>query len=159
MKVRFAPVLAFLSLLSGCYLNGRLYPVQGPAAAQTPPPIYAARISGGFRSGSFTAILQDGERCTGTWAQVSTKPSARPAPDPTISQADISRAWDAVYGPGFYTAHVLGAHIHIHGVLSGDKGTVLQVDAYRNPANNPGVPDSRRGVAFDSHTNIYKLVF
>lgn len=66
MKARFAPVLLCVSVLSGCYLNGRLYPVQGPASAQTPPPIYAARISGGLRSGSFTATLQNGERCTGS---------------------------------------------------------------------------------------------
>ena len=63
-----------------------------------------------------------------------------------------------MYGPGFFTAHVLGAHIHIHGVVNGDKGTVLQVDAYRNTGPGETI-DSRKGVAFDSSGNIYKLVF
>jgi len=159
MKARFAPALLCVCMLSGCYLNGRLYPVQGPASAQTPPPIYAARISGGFRSGTFTATLQNGEHCTGRWAQVSTKPTSHQTSNPTLSPADISKAWDTVYGPGFYTAHVLGAPIHIHGVVNGDKGTVLQVDAYRNPGAGEDALESRKGIAFDTNTNIYKLIF
>lgn len=159
MKARFAPVMLCVSVLSGCYLNGRLYPVQGPASAVTPPPIYAARISGGLRSGSFTATLQNGERCTGSWAQVSNKPTATQTSNSSRSQADIAKAWDTVYGAGFYTAHVLGANIHIHGVLNGDKGTVLEVDAFRNPGTGDDAMNSRKGIAFDTNSNIYKLVF
>ena len=158
MKARFAPALVCVSVLSGCYLNGRLYPVQGPASAQTPPPIYKARISGGLRSGSFTATLQNGERCTGSWSQVSNKPTSKPAAQAPSSQEEISKAWDTVYGPGFFTAHVLGAHIHLHGALNCDKSTLLQVEAYRNTGANETI-DSRKGVAFDSNGNIYKLVF
>jgi hypothetical protein len=158
MKARLALLLLSVCMLSGCYFNGRLYPVQGPPSAQTPPPIYTARISGGFRSGKLTATLQNGELYTGTWARVSTKPSAKQTGNPPTSTEDLSKAWDTVYGAGFYTAHVLGAPLHIHGVLSGAKGAALQVDAYVNQGPDPGAGGTRKGVAYDTNGNIYKLV-
>lgn len=168
MKVWPALVLFSVLLLSGCYLNARLYPIQGPASAQTPPPIYAARIAGGIHSGTFTAVLQNGEKCRGTWSQVSREPTQGRSASPE-ADANIAKAWDAVYGSSFYTAHVLGAPIRIHGVLRGDRGTVLQVDAYRNMTVDENAeaggfhsgiftPD-REGVAIDNNGNIYKLVF
>ena len=90
---------------------------------------------------------------------MSNKPTAAQTSNSSPSQANIAKAWDAVYGPGFYTAHVLGANIHIHGVLNGEKGTVLDVDAFRNPGTGDDAMNSRKGIAFDTNSNIYKLVF
>jgi len=58
MKAGFALALALLGtcVLSGC-VNAHLYPVQGPLAAQTPPPIYEARLVGAFNSGKVTGKI------------------------------------------------------------------------------------------------------
>ncbi len=53
MKARFA-VCALLCacFLSGCMRVAHFYPIQGPLASQTPPPIYSGRITAVIDSGS-----------------------------------------------------------------------------------------------------------
>ena len=158
MKLKLAfPLLAlWVCILSGCYLNGHLYPVQGPLAAQTPPPVFNARMSGAFNSGSLTALLTGGEVCKGAWSGVNQNPAAgagsgaSPAPD-------LSSAWDTVYGHGFYTAHILGARLHVKGVLTGNKGTILHVELYR--PDTPNGLNEIKGVGTDDNGNVYKLAF
>jgi hypothetical protein len=40
MKVRIVLAMLGISLISGCHSYAHLYPVQGPIASLTPPPIY-----------------------------------------------------------------------------------------------------------------------
>src|ERR1035441_5547048 len=111
MNVKLLPLLLVGSCtLSGCYLNARLYPVNGPLSARTPPPIYAARISGAIRSGSFSATLENGEVCKGSWTSISNSPkqnNGHVSVDDS-SAPELVSAWDTVYGQGFYRANVLG---------------------------------------------------
>jgi hypothetical protein len=152
MKTRVLFLLCALSLLSGCYRVGRLYPVQGPLAAQTAPPIYAAKMTGAFNSGNITVTLANGEVCTGAWGLVSSRPTdAGAAPN-----VNWPRVWDAVYGGGYYTANVLGAPLHVRSTLTGSKGTTLDVEMFRR--NVPGQMTEIQGVARDSGGNIYKIV-
>ncbi len=156
MKPQVALVLASVCLLSGCYARPRLYPVKGPLAEQTPPPIYAARVAAGIHSGSFTATLNNGSRCQGQWTRVSTKPregGSAPA-------GNLASAWDTVYGPGFYTANVLGARIHIEGKIPCSAGGSLHVEAVQHDKGTGN--DATlviKGVATDDSGNIYKLAF
>jgi hypothetical protein len=70
----------------------------------------------------------------------------------------MSPVWDSIYGPGFYVSRVLGARYYAQAVISGNRGTVLNVEMYRpvgGPDNDIGVI---KGVAKDNKDNVYKLV-
>jgi hypothetical protein len=152
MKTRAVLLVCAVVFLSGCYRIGRLYPVQGPLAAQTAPPIYAAKMTGAFNSGNITVTLANGEVCTGEWGLVSRRPTDAGA----VSSVDWPKAWDAVYGGGYYTANVLGAPLHVRSTLTGPKGTSLDVEMYRRDV--PGQLTEIHGVAEDNRGNIYKVV-
>jgi hypothetical protein len=152
MKARVALLIGAVSLLSGCTGVGRLYPVQGPLATQTAPPVFAARITGILNSGHISVNLANGEVCTGPWALVSRAPTSGAPP----ASVDWARVWDTVYGNGYYTANVLGARLHVRSTLTGSKGTTLDVEMYRRDI--PGAMTEIHGVARDSSGNIYKLV-
>jgi hypothetical protein len=152
MKPYFVLAVSAVVLLSGCFRTGRLYPVQGPLATQTAPPIYAAKMTGAFNSGNITVTLANGEVCKGAWGLVSSKPTDTGA----ATNVNWSTVWDAVYGGGYYTANVLGAPLHVRSSLTGSKGTALDVEMYRR--NVPGQLTEIHGVAQDSRGNIYKIV-
>lgn len=155
-KYVYAGLILCVCILTGCYVNGRLYPVQGPLSAQAPPPIFSARMSGALFSGNLTIVLADHEVCTGTWGMVSRKPTAGNT-STTKATPDLSSAWDAVYGQGFYTSHILGARLHVQSELTGNKGTILHVELYR-PDTQEGINEIK-GVGKDNNGNLYKLVF
>jgi hypothetical protein len=136
------------SLMSGCYVHStaRFYPVQGPLSAQSPAPVATAHLTGAFRSGNMSLSLNDNELFKGRWAQTSTTPG-----DPMAS------VWDAVYGHGFFVSHVLGAGIYAQALLTGNRGTKLNVEMYRTEADDPGRLGVLRGVAKDDKGNIYKI--
>jgi hypothetical protein len=142
--------IASVSLLCACvgFPPGHLYPVQGPLAAQTPPPIFAASLSG-FASGSMQATLATGQ-VTGTWATVATT-------DPAAGK--LAAQWDAVYGQGFFVANVLGNTRFCRATLSGEQGLHLDADFIVFPAPNPGQTVGAKGVAVDAQGNIYKMTF
>ncbi len=126
--------------------------MKGPLAAQTAPPIYAAKMTGAFNSGNITVTLANGEACKGAWGLVSRKPTDAGA----ASSVDWPKVWDAVYGGGYYTANVLGAPLHVRSALTGSKGTTLDVEMFRRDV--PGQLTEIHGVAEDNRGNIYKIV-
>ena len=76
---------------------------------------------------------------------------------------NLSTEWDAVYGPGFYRAHVLGAHLFARTTLSGTQGGALQLEMISEPLENgnrknPAPPDVK-GVGRDEAGNMYKVTF
>lgn len=86
------------------------------------------------------------------------KPAAGPGGETTTNAflADgMASVWDGVYGPGFYVSHVLGNTNAGISRVTGDRGTVLDVE-FLNGGEHAG---SARGVARDNKGNIYKLVF
>jgi hypothetical protein len=138
----------------------RLFPVQGPAAAQVPPPAFTARLTNISRqSGKITLAEAKGESFQGTWkivtaSFVNTRTPGAPASYPP--QPNLAFAWDAVYGQGYYLATILGSENVGQAVATGDRGTVLQVEFHREQL---GVPeDNHFGVAVDNKGNIYKVV-
>jgi hypothetical protein len=159
MNTRALFLFCALLVLSGCTGYGRLYPVKGPLAAQTAPPIYAAKITGAFNSGNITVTLADNEVCKGAWGLVSRTPTGTgvaPANPATAPSVDWPKVWDAVYGGGYYNANVLGTRLHVRSTLTGAKGTTLDVEMYRRDV--PGQLTEIHGVAEDSRGNIYKIV-
>src|ERR1700679_3702524 len=126
---------------------GHLYPVQGSLSTQNPVPIYKITLSGLLASGTLSATLQDGEACSGSWAPVRQD-------DP--SAGSMSGACDSVYGAGFFVGNVLGNPVFARAVLTGTKGTILNVEFY-DPT--PGVVASVKGIAKDNKGNVFKLPF
>jgi hypothetical protein len=155
-------VLLATSMMMSC-ASARMYPVQGPLASETPSAVYSAKLSGAFYSGSITIVAANGEVCKGHWARVASGRSPSEVPGvATVADSSVTEgmpaAWDAVYGRGFYVSHVLGAALYGQAMLTGDKGTILNVEFYRL---NPGSRSVVRidGVAKDNHGNIFKLAF
>lgn len=70
------------------------------------------------------------------------------APASYPPQADLAFAWDAIYGQGYFAAHILGQKIW-QGIFTGNQGTVLQVELL----------DGQHGAAVDNKGNIYKMVW
>lgn len=146
-------VFALLSLIgvltTGCVVMvpGHLYPVQGSLSTRTPAPIYKVTLSGVYKTGTMTATLEDGEVCHGSWGAVRQD-------DPLSGQ--MSGEWDRVYGQGFFTANVLGNPVFARGVLTGTKGTTLNIEFY-DPT--PGQIANVKGIAKDNKGNIFKLTF
>ena len=159
MKIKL--VLAFLtvgtSLASTAAFGQKLYPVEGPLTSQTPPPVFSAQVKGiGFGAGSKAKLLKswtvsDGEVLNGKFAKAnatSMNTKTPGAPDSYPPQPNLAFAWDAVYGQGYFAAHILGKKIW-QGVFTGDKGTVLQVELL----------DDLHGAAVDNKGNVYKEVW
>jgi hypothetical protein len=152
-----------LALLSVCLLSGsivaagqKLYPVSGPLASQTSPPVFSGKISRPMFSmkSNFTLLkswtVANGETLQGKCSVVTaSSPDTKTpgAPDSYPPQPNLAFAWDAIKGQGYYVAHVLGNKI-AQGIFTGNLGTVLQVESLDNVS----------GVAADNKGNVYKIV-
>src|ERR1700691_646100 len=152
-----------LALLGICMISGsvaafgqKLYPVQGPLASQTTPPVFSGQMKRPiFSVGGWPKLLRSGPRATGEvlpgkCAEVkassgNTKAPGRPESYPP--QPNLAFAWDAIYGQGYFSAHILGGKIW-QGIFTGNQGTVLQVEL---------LLDGQHGAAVDNKGNIYKV--
>jgi len=144
-------------LICGC-ATARFYPVEGPLAAQTPPPVLVGKIRGAFYSGSVSVTLSDGEKCQGQWATVVRPEKSTSAP--AGAPGNLAAEWDLIYGPGFYVSHVLGARLYAKATLSGNKGTSLNLEMYKPSDLITGEPAAAvKGVARDGKGNVYKVTF
>ena len=162
MKKRISLVLLMISAfaMSACTFTARLYPVQGPLSAQTPTPVFFPKITSGAHLSNISLVLSSGELCKGHWTQVAPTqlPKSPNAAGVQITAGDMSSVWDSVYGPGYYVAHVLGAHYYYESVVSGNRGTVINVQLYFDNSESQGKYYRFKGVARDNKGNIYKLI-
>jgi hypothetical protein len=161
MKLKLGlALLAAAIILANTNASGqKLYPVQGPLASQTPPPVFSAQVKRAlFGAGSVTKYVKtfkvaDGELVNGKFVQASASavnPKTPGSPDSYPPQPNLAFAWDAVYGQGYFAAHILGKKIW-QGTFTGDKGTVLQIELVTLP--------DLHGVAIDNKGNVYKEVW
>jgi hypothetical protein len=135
----------------------KLYPVQGPLAAQTPAPVFSGKIRRPpISMGSNFTLLKswtvaNGETLNGKCLVVTaSSPNLKTpgTPDSYPPQPNLAFAWDAIKGQGYYVSHVLGNKI-AQGVFTGNQGTILQVESL----------DNESGVAVDNKGNVYKIVW
>jgi len=125
-------------MLSACGTSMHLYPVQGPISTQNPATIYAGRV--GLTEASFTS--PSGETCE----------SGLHAISPGQPASDLANSWDAIYGPGYYVAHVLGAtQGHFMAKFTCSGGTVFDWEASAIGEY------AYQGAAKDSVGNVYKV--
>jgi len=153
-----------LALLSACMISGsitafgqKLYPVQGPLASETPPPVFSGQIRRPmFSVGGLPKLLKswtvaDGEVLAGKCSYIRTSSVNHKAPGTPESyppQPNLAFAWNAIFGEGYFAAHILGGKVW-QGVFRGDRGGVLQVEML----------DQQHGAAVDNKGNIYKVVW
>ncbi len=157
MKPRLFIVLICTAILSACTFSGHVYPVKGPAASQSPVPVYDAKISGAFNSGTLTLKLADGEAGSGHWTTATTAPAPSGAAGDNPS-AQMPAAWDTVFGDGYYNSHVLGQRLFVESTITTNRSTVVQVQLYRIRNGNENLGPIY-GVARDNKGNIYKVSF
>jgi hypothetical protein len=159
MTMRLIFTLVALSVCivsaSGNAFAQKLYPVQGPLAAQTPQPVFAGQIRRPMFSVGPTFLLlkawtlANGEVLQGKPRTVQASSVNMPEAEASYPpQANLAFAWDAVYGEGFFVAHILGKKFG-QGLFRGNQGTVLQVESL----------DGQSGVAVDNRGNIFKMVW
>jgi hypothetical protein len=163
LQTKLCLVLLLASIMLGCSHTYRLYPVQGPLAAQTPSLVLFVKVKGvegtaGARSGSASVVLNDGEICNGRWTLV---PRVQVPKDATAANAPatngMSSVWDTVYGSGFYVSHVMGGRgFYAQAVVSGNRGTALDMEIYGLGTTTQNGPI---GVAKDNKDNVYKMIW
>ncbi|HXO87791.1 MAG TPA: hypothetical protein VN885_04010 [Candidatus Acidoferrales bacterium] len=158
MKTKAILALLAIWVISSCVpaFGQKLYPVKSPLASHPTPPVFSGQISGPLFGGPPPTLLNSwtvakAEVLAGKCTVV--KPSSLNektpgAPDSYPPQPDLAFAWDAIFGPGYFAAHILGQTI-CQGIFTGDKGTVLQVELL----------DEQRGAAVDNKGNVYKVAW
>jgi hypothetical protein len=161
MKGKVFILFLLACAMAGCTHTVRFYPLQGPMSAQSPLPVLVAKFTGAFNSGNVSLVLPDGEVCNGRWDVIRLP---QPAKGGTATAAPVNEGmpsvWDFVYGQGFYRAQVLGARLHAQAMLTGNRGTTLNVEMYRALHNSTQAAAGEfKGIAKDSKDNIFKLVF
>jgi hypothetical protein len=160
-----ALTMACFCVVSQCSTPGQFYLIYGPLASETPQE-YSAAFKGDLNHPeSISAVLAYGEGFEGRWTSTRTRTGKTRFQDtPIPPQPELRQAWDTIYGEGFFIAHVLGARFFERAVLTGSKGTVLQVEIYRRPHDTDldprlAVPLDIQGVAQDDKGDIYKIIF
>jgi hypothetical protein len=131
----------------------------------SPPPIYTFSYtfpgspkSEHDQNGTFSMVLPNGEVFQGPWKMTYQKSAMQGAAAGAPQSSTMAAAWDTVYGPGFYVAHILGSKPYfMHSTLTGSKGTILQVEWYVPNFIGTTIMGTN-GIAEDSNGNIYKLV-
>jgi hypothetical protein len=134
-----------LLFLCGCAATVTLHPFRGPLASQMPPPVLVSKIKNyvvDLNGGRSTVVLPSGEACTGKWS-------------PRRPRTAMASTWDAIYGPGFYVSHVETAGWYYGATLTGDKGTILNIEleTYNQRSSN----SLMYGVAQDNSGNSYEV--
>ncbi len=166
MKAKFALILLIVSMLSGSVaaFPQRLYPVQGPLAAQPSPPTLTGKIREGMVSGKLVYLaLPNGEvfklnEKSKGWTVAFANNKTPGTPKSYPPQPNLAFARDDVYGQGYYVANILGSTSVGQGVCLGDKGGILQMEFLRYQADNPP-PGIKSGVAIDHQGNLYKMAW
>ena len=139
--------------LAGCSLTATLYPITGPMSKQSPVPVLHAQVNGVLsRTGTIVIKMPSGENCKGKWSVVSPMMVSSSSGSASASQS-MSAAWTTVWGSGYTVGNVPGVNTG-EAVVTGDRGTVIQVEFHVGSGTHHGV-----GVAKDNHGNIYKVLF
>jgi hypothetical protein len=157
-KLVLSLLSVFLISASGAAFGQKLYPVQGPLASQTNPPVFSGQMrkpifaAGGWPKLLKSWTLANAEVLPGKCAEVkasSVNMKTLGTQESYPPQPNLDFAWDAIYGQGYFAAHILGSKIW-QGIFTGNQGTVLQVEL---------LEDGQRGAAVDNKGNIYKVVW
>ncbi len=148
MSLRPLGLTALLALMAcGSTSDMQLYPIDGPLAALTPPPVIRAEAgTTDSTSGSLTLRLPDRTRCSGTWSALAPKVVSRTKGVSLTLRGpggSIDRSTETVGGinPG-----------EIYAIC--EDGTRVQGNFVMGSSTTSG-----SGTATDTRGNVYKLLF
>jgi hypothetical protein len=161
-----------VAFLAACFTSAipafaqKLYPVEGPLASQTPAPVFSGQVNRPmFGIGPEVKLLKswkvaNGEILEGKCKEVTaTSANAKTlrTPESYPPQPNLAFAWDAIYGTGYFAAHILGGKIW-QGIFKGNQGTILQVEM-REQLGAERISEAFKGAAVDNKGNLYKVVW
>ena len=133
--------------LVGCSTSISLYPVEGPHSTQQPLPVVTAKADGITRnSGKITMTMPDGESCEGKWSSVAPQVS-------TVTTLSLFDQYGSITGTGMTTGPKPGVN-RGEAFLSCSRGTTVEAEFYTGSGTANGY-----GVARDSNSNVYKMLF
>ena len=135
--------------LGACSLSTavQMYPVEGPLSRVVPLPTLTATAEGvGGNTGRLSFVSASGAKCSGTWS--------------SVAPQQISASWGTLftlYGPATgmssTVANLPGVNRGEAFAVCGD-GTTFDVEFYTGSGTANGY-----GIARDSRSNVYKLLF
>lgn len=132
------------SVLAGCSTTANLYPVEGPLSKIVPLPVVVAKVDGiTGNTGDFNLQLPTGESCSGKWSSA--------APTQQISGTLIGQYGHII---NFVASGPKPGVNRGEAFASCSKGTTIQAEFYTGSGTANGY-----GIARDSQSNIYKMIF
>ncbi len=161
---KFIYLFVMAMLISGCATTGRLYPIEGPLAAN-PVVLKATYSYWGTGSGKICLTMPDGELCEGEYTTLSDGFTVVSTTSGGAS-LDTNGGIATTRGAGFFTvdqyasywgsSYVSGMKNKQYGqaTLIGNKGTIMQVEYFTDSLSARGF-----GLAKDNKGNIYKVHF
>jgi hypothetical protein len=133
--------------VAGCSTTVNLYPVEGPLAAQKPLPVIVATADGiTGNTGNLTLVLPTAESCSGKWSSVAPQMAA-------VTNTSLFTRYGAVAGFSVTTGPVPGVN-RGQAFLTCTRGTTIEAEFFTGSGTANGY-----GVARDSNSNVYKMIF
>lgn len=138
---------ALAALLGGCSTSVNFYPVEGPMASQKPLPVIVATADGiAGNTGNMNLTMPNGERCNGKWSSIAPQFTAS-------SNASLFSRYGSVAGFATTSGNVPGVNKG-QAFLACTGGTTIEAEFFTGSGTANGY-----GVARDSNSNIYKMLF
>lgn len=133
--------------LCGCSTQVNFYPVEGPLTAQRPPPVIVATADGiTGNTGNLTLTLPDGEKCAGRWSSVAPQFAA-------VSSTSLYGRYGSAAGFSVISGPVPGVN-RGQAFMTCAQGTTIEAEFFTGSGTANG-----HGVARDSKSNVYKMIF
>jgi hypothetical protein len=139
-------LLAIAFALCGCSSTRlvNLYPVQGPLAAQKPVPVIVASFEGiTGNTGDLTLVLPSGEVCSGKWSSVAA----------AVTSTSLFGRFGSAAGFSVATGPLPGVNKG-QAFISCAQGSAIEAEFFTGSGTGNGY-----GVARDSNSNVYKMLF
>jgi hypothetical protein len=145
MRALVCATTAFL--VAGCSTSVNLYPVQGPLASQKPLPVIVGTADGiTGNTGNLSWTLPNGERCLGKWSSVAPQFTA-------VTSTSLFTKYGSVAGFSTHTGPAPGIN-RGQAFLTCSQGTTMEAEFFTGSGTANGY-----GVAQDSNSNVYKILF
>ena len=145
MRGSIAAVIAMC--LSGCSTSVNFYPIEGPIASQRPLPVIVATADGiTGNTGNLNLTMPNGERCGGKWSSVAPQFASS-------TSASLFSRYGTAAGFASSSAIVPGVNKG-QAFLTCTEGTTIEAEFFTGSGTANGY-----GVARDSNSNVYKMLF
>ena len=145
MRALLWATIAFMA--AGCSTSVNFYPVQGSLASQKPLPVITGTADGiTGNTGTISLVLPNGEHCTGKWSSVAPQFAS-------VTNTTLIGRYGSVAGLSVSTGPAPGVNKG-QAFLTCTQGTTMEAEFFTGSGTANGY-----GVARDSNSNVYKMIF